>query len=57
MDSELYRVVLPYAVFGVVARGNLVAETAPIGKWMLGKPLNAIRAWVIGKRGTLEHCA
>jgi hypothetical protein len=55
--ADLRRVVLSYAVFGIIVRNGFVVETAPIGRWMIGKPINAIRAWIIGKRGTLEDCS
>ena len=49
-----HRIMPPFAVFGIVARRGFVVESAPIGKWMIGKPLNAVRVWVIGKRSTIE---
>jgi hypothetical protein len=50
----LYRVVLPYAVFGIEGRGNTVIEAAPIGRWMVGRSLEYISAWLSRKKGKLE---
>jgi len=33
----LYRITLPYAVFGVVVENNKVVQTAPIAAWAQGK--------------------
>lgn len=50
-----YRVVLPYAVFAVVATdAGVVQVTAPIGRWMRLKRLQEIMHWVRGKGGTVE---
>ena len=48
------RIVLPYAVFGIAARGGMVVEAAPIGAWMIGKTIVFVRAWVIKKCGSME---
>lgn len=56
IDGKLYRVTLPYAVFGIIVNDqNIVMMTAPIGKWMRGKHLiRDIAPWIISKRGSVE---
>lgn len=54
LESVLYQVKLPYAVFGIVLTDGVVSEAAPIGKWMVGKSLNFIKAWVLQRKGTVE---
>jgi len=50
----LYRIVLPYGVFGVIIKNNIVVEIAPIGKWMKGKHIDKISNWVKQRKGKLE---
>lgn len=53
--ARLYRIVLPYACFGVDVDDNgQVVDAAPIGRWMIGKSLELITRWVRGKHGTIE---
>lgn len=52
----LYRVLLPYATFGIIINGGRCVEAAPIGKWMIGKTLEYLTGWVRTKRGSLEPC-
>ena len=52
--EELYQVNLSYATFGIIAIGGIVRETAPIGKWMIGKNLSYVRRWVKQKQGTIS---
>lgn len=51
--SVLWQIQLPYATFGIVVQDGLVAEAAPIGKWMVGKALAQINSWVLRKGGKL----
>jgi len=51
----LWRIVLPYAVFGVIVKNDIVVDSAPIGKWMIGKTLNFIQLWVANKNGTILY--
>jgi len=53
-DETLHRVMLPYAVFGVIEKGGKVVDVAPIGKWMVGQDLGMIKAWVETRKGTIE---
>ena len=52
--KTLCQVKLPYAVFGMVATNGIVSEAAPIGKWMVGKSLDYVSAWVSQRNGTIE---
>src|SRR5262245_39153117 len=48
-------VTLPYAAFGIeVDECNIVRDAAPIGRWMVGKHLHAVAAWVERKEGTIQ---
>lgn len=49
------RVVLPYAVFGVVVEDGKVTMAAPIGRWMIGKKLSYVKTWVERKGGEIEE--
>jgi len=51
---ELYQVTLPYACFGIlIDSSNIIRNSAPIGKWMIGKSLDYIESWVRRKNGTI----
>lgn len=56
-DGTLVRVVLPFAVAGVIvdARGVIVC-TAPILWRFRGQRLTALAGWVASRRGTLAAC-
>lgn len=41
------------ACFAIIVSNNIVTYTAPIGKWMRGKHIEKIKAWVNKKQGTL----
>lgn len=49
---RLVRVSLPYATFGVVCRGGVVVEAAPIARWMVGRTEQDCARWVRRKQGT-----
>lgn len=53
-DETLYRVTLSYACFGVIGKGGIVIEAAPIARWMEGKSIEAARSWVKSKHGIFE---
>jgi len=42
----LYQITLFYACFGIEICDNVVINSAPIGKWMIGKKLKYIKKWV-----------
>ena len=53
-EKQLYRVTLPYATFGIVFYCGLVLEAAPWARWMKGKNLDYIQAWIHQRKGTIE---
>jgi hypothetical protein len=54
MDMENYRIDVSYATFGIIVSNGVVINTAPIGKWMVGKSLSKIQQWVKQKQGTID---
>lgn len=48
-----YQVRLSYATFGIIVNKGIVVKAAPIGRWMVGKPIEDVRKWVAGKRGSM----
>ncbi len=56
MAAELWRVVLPYACYGVIIRDGAVVEAAPIANWAAEQRISLVRfkAWVLRKDGTIE---
>ena len=53
--NRLYRIVLPYAAFGVIVdfRGTVI-ETAPIARWSKGRHISTLRRYAFGKGGHIE---
>ena len=49
--KTLYRVELPYATFGIIVANHKVVDSAPIGKWMIGKKIGNVKLWVNRKQG------
>jgi hypothetical protein len=49
----LYRIVLSYAVCGVLARGDTIVESAPMVR-RHATSVTVLRAWVLGCRGTMD---
>ena len=47
-------VTLPYATFGIRVKQGKIVNAPPIAKWMIGKTLLEVRAWVAKKKGTVE---
>ena len=54
-NNMLWRIVLPYAVFGVIVKNNIIVDSAPIGKWMIGRTLDFIQLWIANKNGTMLY--
>jgi hypothetical protein len=52
-EGDLYRVVLPYFVAGVIVRMGVVVEAAPILRGAVGKKLSDLETWVRKKGGNL----
>ena len=57
MSSGWYRVVLPYACYGLRfgTLSHRVTDFAPIARWMEGQHIDNIRSWVERKGGTIEE--
>jgi hypothetical protein len=53
--ERLFWVSLPYATFGIVSRHGRVYDTAPIAKWMIGKPLEDLRGWMRLKKAIVKE--
>lgn len=53
-SDTTWRIDLPYACYGVTTTGNIVTDTPPIARWMIGKSAEAVKAWVCRKSGTME---
>jgi len=50
-----YRIVLSYACFSItVNNSGIVTDTAPIGKWMIGKHIEFIKKWIFKKNGEID---
>ena len=52
-EEILYRVTLPYAVFGVVVKTGMVIYAAPIARWAVGRTYQSFAQWVLRKGGAL----
>jgi hypothetical protein len=52
--GDLYRVVVPHFVAGVIVREGVVVEAAPILRWAVGKRLLALETWAKNKKGTVD---
>ena len=50
----LYRVILPYATFGVVEENGYVVKVAPIWKFCLGWDIERLKRYAEGK-GSIEE--
>lgn len=48
-DERWFQIDLGYACFGMQSINGTVTETAPIGKWMVGKTLQEIKPWLLKK--------
>ena len=46
---------LSYATFAIISEKDLIIETAPIAKWMMGKTLKEIKPWLIRKKARVEE--
>lgn len=53
--SDLLQVSLSYATFGIVCHDGHVVDSAPIGKWMIGKSKQYIGDWVNQKGGKVLY--
>ncbi len=48
-----YRIELDYGIIGIFTKNDIVTETPPIAKWMIGKNINTIKNYVIKKQGEI----
>jgi len=51
---ELYQVELSYACYGIVVVDGVVTDAPPIARWMIGKTVQKILWWVLGKIGSMK---
>lgn len=51
--GELFEVTVGTACFGIVVRDGKVKDSAPIGRWMIGKSFDFIKKWVGQRSGTV----
>lgn len=51
----LIRVVLPWAVFGLIVEDGIVVEAAPIAAWATGKSAREVLAYYKGRGARLER--
>jgi len=47
------KIELPYVCFSIDIEDGIVIDSAPIGKWMIGKNINEIIRWVEKKKGKI----
>ena len=52
--SGLVQITSPYYCAGIVVKDDIVTETAPILKWMMGKGVGEVLGWVVRKRFKYE---
>jgi len=50
----LWRIDLQYARYGIITVDDAVTGAPPIAAWMIGKSIERVRAWVLGKGSTME---
>lgn len=43
--TELYQITTSYSCAGILVRDGVVQYTAPIYRWMRGKPLKVVLQW------------
>ena len=53
--DDLYRIVAPHFVAGIIVRNDRVWRTAPILKWMWGKKFSELHSYFNRKRWTYER--
>ena len=53
--NMLYQITLLSCCFGIEVRNNKIINSAPIGKWMIGKSFMYVAEWVNKKRGTINQ--
>jgi len=53
--ERFFWVDIHYACFGILAKDNIVKDTAPIVRWMIGKALVDIKPWLLGRRAIVKE--
>ena len=48
-----YYIDIHYACFGIVIKDNIIIDTAPIAKWMLGKTTTEVSKWLKSKNAKI----
>ena len=52
MGEQGFQITLPYACFGITVQNGTVTESAPIGKWFIGRRWVEVQAWIEHKGGS-----
>jgi hypothetical protein len=55
MSGDLYRIVAPHFVAGVIVEGGRIVVAAPILRWSVRMPLERFAAYCKGKRWGIEE--
>lgn len=51
----LYQIILNYACFGIiVSEDDKIIDSAPIGRWMIGRDLKDVKRWINSKNGSIR---
>lgn len=53
----LLAVDLPYAYYFIEVENDVVVNSAPIGRWMIGKRLDQVKEWAESKGGRIGEVA
>lgn len=49
----MFYIDLPHACYGVEVIGTVVTLAPPIAGWMVGRSIDSVVRWVVGKRGVI----
>jgi len=53
---ELYYISLSFAVFGILVEDDIVVDSAPIGRWMVGRNIKVVMKYVEKHNGKIIKC-
>lgn len=53
--ERVFWINIHYATFGITSIDNVIADTPPIARWMMGKNLNDIRQFLINKKAVVKE--
>jgi hypothetical protein len=48
--ERLFQINIGYACFGIISENDKIIQTAPIGRWMIGKSLQEIKPYLKSKK-------